>query len=128
MFLKRSQSKMVILSKIAYLFETQFSIARVISCQESCSQLHDILQIDSFTCILLSKDKEYHLIVQVYLIEEAPLTLRPHQRLHQHFLRRLLQSLCLFLFLLLGHRALILRLLQAHLTYSRVRDYHQTYP
>ncbi len=36
-----------------YLFQTELTISRVIGCQKGRTQLHNILQVDSLTSILL---------------------------------------------------------------------------
>ena len=38
-----------------YLLQLELSVSRVISREEGCSELHDVLQIDSLTRILLPK-------------------------------------------------------------------------
>ena len=39
----------------SYLFNIEFTVTRVIRSQEGRPELHDILQVDPFTCVLLSK-------------------------------------------------------------------------
>lgn len=38
----------------SYLFNIEFTVTRVIRSQEGRPELHDVLQVDPFTCVLLS--------------------------------------------------------------------------
>ena len=75
-----------------YLFQTELTISRVIGCQKGCTQLHDILQVDTFTSILLPIMDKLTSIISISLTlpetgkNSYILTQQRHQRPFQAFL------------------------------------------